>query len=70
MAPDTSLARRIADLKREIEAHNHAYYVLGEPTIADGEWDRLFHELVALGHLEPLGKGALALARPKIVLQD
>ncbi len=27
-------------------------------------------ELVALGHLEPLGRGALALARPKIVLQD
>lgn len=27
-------------------------------------------DLVALGHLEPLGRGALALARPKIVLQD
>jgi hypothetical protein len=25
---------------------------------------------VALGHLEPLGRGALALAKPKIVLQD
>jgi len=33
-------------------------------------WVRLTtgHELVALGHLEPLGKGALALARPKVVL--
>lgn len=35
-------------------------------------WVRLVcaGELVALGHLEPLGRGALALARPKIVLQD
>jgi len=27
-------------------------------------------ELLALGLLEPLGKGVLALARPKIVLSD
>jgi hypothetical protein len=27
-------------------------------------------ELLALGILEPLGKGVLALARPKIVLAD
>ena len=27
-------------------------------------------ELVALGQLEPLGRGGLALARPKIVLHD
>jgi tRNA pseudouridine55 synthase len=35
-------------------------------------WVRLVsgNEIVALGHLEPLGRGALALAKPKIVLQD
>ncbi|HMM36407.1 MAG TPA: hypothetical protein PKA62_16960, partial [Thermoanaerobaculia bacterium] len=43
------------------------------PTDATGApWVRLLAEgdLVALGHLEPLGRGALALAKPKIVLQD
>ncbi len=27
-------------------------------------------DLLALAHLEPLGRGVLALARPKIVLAD
>lgn len=43
------------------------------PAEANGApWIRLLcaGELVALGHLEPLGRGALALAKPKIVLQD
>ena len=43
------------------------------PAEANGApWIRLLcaGDLVALGHLEPLGRGALALARPKIVLQD
>ncbi len=43
------------------------------PAEANGApWIRLVcaGELVGLGHLEPLGRGALALARPKIVLQD
>ncbi len=43
------------------------------PAEASGApWVRLVsgEDLVALGHLEPLGRGALALARPKIVLLD
>ncbi len=36
---------RIAQLRAELEQHNVNYYVLDEPTIADGEWDKLFHEL-------------------------
>ena len=43
------------------------------PADANGApWVRLLcsGDLVALGHLEPLGRGALALAKPKIVLQD
>ncbi len=42
------VAERIAQLKRELEQHNVNYYVLDEPTIADGEWDKLFHELRVL----------------------
>jgi DNA ligase (NAD+) len=39
---------RAAALRREIERHNHAYYVLDAPTIPDAEYDRLFRELQAL----------------------
>lgn len=40
--------KRIEVLRREIESHNYAYYVLDEPTIPDAEWDRLLRELVDL----------------------
>ena len=39
---------RAAALRREIERHNYAYYVLDAPTIPDAEYDRLFRELQAL----------------------
>ena len=39
---------RAAALRREIERHNHAYYVLDQPTVPDAEYDRLFRELQAL----------------------
>ncbi|MDZ4255394.1 MAG: NAD-dependent DNA ligase LigA, partial [Sulfuritalea sp.] len=38
-------AARAAALRREIEQHNHAYYMLAAPTIPDAEYDRLFREL-------------------------
>jgi len=47
MASSEVLARVIA-LRREIERHNHAYYMLDAPTIPDAEYDRLFRELQAL----------------------
>jgi len=43
-----AIVARAAQLRRELEQHNYNYYVLDQPTIADAEWDRLFHELVAL----------------------
>jgi DNA ligase (NAD+) len=46
-------AARAAQLRRELEQHNYNYYVLDQPTIADGEWDRLFHELLALETRHP-----------------
>lgn len=39
---------RAANLRKDIERHNHAYYVLDAPTIPDAEYDRLFRELQAL----------------------
>jgi DNA ligase (NAD+) len=47
MASSDILAR-VTALRREIERHNHAYYVLDAPTIPDAEYDRLFHELQAI----------------------
>ncbi|MDK9704372.1 MAG: NAD-dependent DNA ligase LigA [Sulfuritalea sp.] len=41
-------AARAESLRREIEKHNHAYYVLDAPTIPDAEYDKLFRELQAL----------------------
>ncbi len=45
--------QRIAQLRAEIERHNHAYYVLDAPTIPDAEYDRLFRELQALEAQHP-----------------
>jgi DNA ligase (NAD+) len=44
---------RVTALRREIERHNYAYYVLDQPTIPDAEYDRLFRELQALEAAHP-----------------
>ena len=48
MPASPAIVARAAQLRRELEQHNYNYYVLDQPTIADADWDRLFHELVAL----------------------
>jgi tRNA pseudouridine55 synthase len=50
----------------------HAVPVRAPEGAAGAPWIRLTSsgDLLALAHLEPLGRGALALARPKIVLCD
>ena len=40
--------RRAAELRRELEGHNHRYYVLDDPTIGDDEYDELLNELRAI----------------------
>jgi DNA ligase (NAD+) len=40
-------------LRRQIEGHSHAYYVLDKPTIPDAEYDKLFAELQALEAAHP-----------------
>ncbi len=46
-------ATRIAELRRELEYHNHRYYVLDAPEIEDAEYDDLFRELQALEAAHP-----------------
>ncbi len=44
---------RIEKLRREIEGHNHRYYVLNQPDITDFEYDLLLNELDALERKYP-----------------
>jgi DNA ligase (NAD+) len=44
---------RAADLRREIEYHNHRYYVLDDPEISDTDYDALLRELIALEEAHP-----------------
>ena len=37
--------QRVAQLRKELNYHNHRYYGLDAPVISDGEYDRLFQEL-------------------------
>jgi DNA ligase (NAD+) len=49
----TSPAKRIAELREEIHAHDHRYYVLARPTISDREYDRKMQELIKLESENP-----------------
>lgn len=44
---------RMRALVDAIRHHNHRYYVLDDPQISDGEYDALFHELLALEATHP-----------------
>ena len=48
-----SIKERVKQLRRELNAHNHAYYVLNSPTISDREFDVLLKELEALEYKYP-----------------
>jgi DNA ligase (NAD+) len=48
-----SPAARAAELREQLHAHAHQYYVLDAPTIPDAEYDRLFKELQALEAAHP-----------------
>ncbi len=49
----TDIAKRIADLRQEIEHHNHLYHVLDQPTLPDAAFDALMAELQALETAHP-----------------
>jgi DNA ligase (NAD+) len=53
MAAPRAAADRIRALRREIERHNHLYYVLDAPEIPDAEWDAMFAELQSLEAAHP-----------------
>ncbi|WP_293388059.1 NAD-dependent DNA ligase LigA [Nevskia sp.] len=46
-------AQRAAELRQQLEQHNHRYYVLDAPEISDAEYDQLFSELQQLEAANP-----------------
>ena len=45
--------KRIAELRGILQDHNYRYYVMDDPTIADGEYDSLLRELQSLENEYP-----------------
>ena len=52
MVPETA-RRRAEELRRQIDHHNHRYYVLDDPAVSDAEYDALFRELQSLEESYP-----------------
>ena len=46
-------SERAAWLKKELNRHAHAYYVLDNPTIPDAEYDKMYRELADLEEAHP-----------------
>ena len=46
-------SERIAQLRKEIDQHNHSYYINDAPSISDAEYDALMCELVAIETWHP-----------------
>ena len=51
--PESSPARRAAELSAELRRHEHLYYVLDAPEISDAEYDVLMNELKAIEAAHP-----------------
>ena len=47
------VVERMAELRRQIEHHNHRYYEQDDPVIADAEYDQLLADLQALEQQHP-----------------
>ena len=50
---DRALLAELASLRRKIEDHNYAYFVLDDPTVPDAEYDRLMRRLREIEDAHP-----------------
>jgi DNA ligase (NAD+) len=48
MMTQKEATQRAAQLRQELEKHNHNYYVLNQPEISDFEFDLLLQELIGI----------------------
>ncbi len=53
MTDELNVIAQMRQLIGLIAQHNHAYYVMDQPTILDSEYDQLFHQLKNLEQLYP-----------------
>ena len=53
MTQDSTIKAQMRQLIQILAKHNHAYYVMDQPTIEDSEYDQLFHQLKALEEQYP-----------------
>jgi DNA ligase (NAD+) len=51
--PPSKEAKRVDELRAELDHHLYRYHVLDDPEISDAEYDRLYDELVELEHANP-----------------
>jgi DNA ligase (NAD+) len=49
----SNAAQRAAQLRDEINGHDHRYYILNEPAVPDAEYDRLMKELREIESADP-----------------
>src|SRR3989338_5864510 len=50
---DSAIAQRVEELSKEINYHNHRYYVLDSPVGSDDQYDALMRELRELEERYP-----------------
>ena len=50
---DEDIRQRTAQLRDELNYHNHRYYVLDDPVVSDGDYDALMRELRGLEEEHP-----------------
>ena len=50
---NTAIMQRVEELRKEINHHNHRYYVLNDPVVSDAQYDALLRELQALEERHP-----------------
>ena len=50
---DRHTTERVEELRREINRHNHRYFVLDDPEISDSQYDRLMRELREIEERHP-----------------
>src|SRR5574343_106969 len=53
MVDTTVIVTQMRQFIQILAKHNHAYYVMDQPTISDSEYDHLFHQLKALEQQHP-----------------
>ncbi|MEE8380101.1 MAG: NAD-dependent DNA ligase LigA, partial [Gammaproteobacteria bacterium] len=53
MSIPEKIQKQAAALRKELQYHNHRYYVLDDPEVPDAEYDRLFRELQELESYSP-----------------